>query len=306
MKNSIALLFCFLIPTTVFAALAVLLASTFVSAQAPTPSGGPLARHYLDGETLKYHMTASNDDWHYTADATAIAKKMAGGTYVEELRWTGMTSNQQPIALTPAMEQFRESLSLDPNQMPSGLDLSKADRQFVGPITDLETIYMDLWLANKVGVLQHPGDHFYMPNPQVASWADGTHLLIGSDHIDFDLNLQSIDPVKEKAVVVVHHVPPPHPNLPLPAEWMRTPVTDSPNNWVQVRKTKDGKYQAEVGKETFDVSITVSTADGRILSASMDNPVVMIGRDCDDAALAKCGDAQPHTIHRHIEIALVH
>lgn len=185
-------------------------------------------------------------------------------------------------------------------------DLSKVDPKMVGPITDLLTFYIDLWLINKTGVLKHPGDHFYVPNPQVASWADGTHVLIGTDHVDFDLNLQSIDPVKGTAVVVVHHVPPSHPNLQFPAEWMQTPVTDTPNNWVQVKKTKDGKYQAEVGKETFDVSITVSTADGRILSASMDNPVVMIGRDCDDAALTKCGDAHPQTIHRHVEIALEH
>jgi hypothetical protein len=87
---------------------------------------------------------------------------------------------------------------------------------------------------------------------------------------------------------------------------MQAPVADTPNNWVEVTKKNDGKYQAEVGKETFDVSITVSTADGRILSASMDNPVVMTSRDCDDAALTRCGDPQQHTIHRHVEIQLVH
>jgi hypothetical protein len=38
----------------------------------------------------------------------------------------------------------------------------------------------------------------------------------------------------------------------------------------------------------------------------MDNPVVTSSRTCEDAALTKCGVAQPHTIHRHIEIALVH
>jgi hypothetical protein len=275
-------------------------------AAVPASSGGPLTRHYRDGETLTYHMTAANDDWHYTADASSVAKKTASGGYVEEFRWTGMTSNGQPIALAPAMVQFRETLSLDPNWMPSGPDLSKVDLQLVGPITDLMTFYVDLWLMNKVGILQHPGDHFYVPNPQVASWADGTHVLIGTDHIDFDLNLQSIDPVKGTAVVVVRHVPPSSPNLQLPAEWMRAPVADTPNNWVEVTKTKDGKYQAEVGKETFDVSMTVSTADGRILSASMDNPVVMSARGCDDAALTKCGDAQQHTIHRHVEIVLEH
>jgi hypothetical protein len=83
-------------------------------------------------------------------------------------------------------------------------------------------------------------------------------------------------------------------------------VADTANNWVEVKKSDDGKFEAGVGKETFDVTIIVSTADGRILSASMDNPVVTSSRTCDDAALTKCGVPQPHTIHRHIEIALVH
>ena len=289
-----------------FAALAVFLASTLVSAQMPTPGSGPLTRHYRDGETLTYHMTATNAEWHYTADASGTAKKTASGSCIEEFRWTGMTSNGQPITLAPTMAQFRQPLSLDPNWMPSMPDLSKVDPRMVGPITDLMTFYVDLWLMNKIGILQHPGDHFYVPNPQAASWADGTQVLVGKDHVDFDLNLLSIDTVKQTAVLVVHHVPPSHPNLQFPADWMQAPVADSANNWVEVTKTKDGKYEAGVGKETFDVTITVSTADGRILSASMDNPVVMSGRSCDDAALTKCGAAQPHTIHRHVEIALGH
>ena len=287
-----------------FVSLAVLLASTLVSAQIPAPSGGPLTRHYRDGETLTYHMTATNEDWHYTADASGTANKTASGSYIEEFRWTGMTSNGQSINLAPVMVEFREPLSLDPSWTPSAPDLSKVDPKMVGPILDLMTFYVDLWLINKVGIFQHPGSHFYMPTPQASSWADGTRVLVGKSHIDFDLNLQSIDPVKQTAVVVVHHVPPSHPDLQLPAEWMQAPVADTANNWVEVTKSKDGKFQAGVGKETFDDTIIVSTADGRILSATMENPVVTSSRDCDDAALTKCGVARPHTIHRHVEIAL--
>ena len=94
-----------------FTALAVLLASTLVSAQMPTPGGGPLTRHYRDGETLTYHMTATNEDWHYTADASGSANKTAGGSYIEDFRWTGMTSNGQPITLAPAMAQFRTEVA---------------------------------------------------------------------------------------------------------------------------------------------------------------------------------------------------
>jgi hypothetical protein len=289
-----------------YSALAVLFASTLVCAQMPAPSGNPLTRHYRDGETLNYHMTATNDAWHYTADASATVEKSDNGSGIEKFRWTAMTSNGQPYALTPAMVQFRQPLSLNPNWIPSMPDLSKVDPKMIGPITDLMTFYVDLWLMNKIGIFQHPGDHFLAPNPQASSWADGTQVLIGNTQTDFDLNLQSIDTVKQTAVVVVHHVPGAKPNLQLPAEWMQAPVADTANNWVEVAKTKDGKYEAGVGKETFDVTIIVSTADGRILSATMDNPVVASSRVCEDATLTKCSAAQPHTIRRHIEIALVH
>ena len=143
-----------------------------------------------------------------------------------------------------------------------------------------------------------------MPMPQQGSWGDGAHVLVGRDQVDFDLNLQSVDAAKQSAVLIVHHVPPPHPNLDFPAVWMQSPTADTPNNWVQVEKRQDGKFQAGAGKETFDDSITVSTKDGRILSATMDNPVVTSSRVCDDAMLNKCGESQPHTIHRFVEIAL--
>jgi hypothetical protein len=249
-------------------------------------------------------MTATNEDWHYTADCASTVSKGASGSFIESFSWMGMTSSGQPLALSPAMAQFRQPLSLDPNWTPSMPDLSKVDPRMVGPITDLMTFYVDLWLMNKIPFLQHAGDHFHVPNPQPSSWADGARVVVGKDHIDFDLNLQSIDPVKKTAVVVVHHVPPAHPNLQLPAEWMQAPVADTANNWVEVTKTKEGKYQAGVGKETFDVTINVSTTDGKILSASMENPVVTSTRECEDAALTKCSPPQPHTINRHIEIAL--
>jgi hypothetical protein len=215
-----------------------------------------------------------------------------------------MVSDGRQLALSPATAGLRQTLSLDPAWTPSMSDLSTVEPKMIGPVTDLFTFYVDLWLINKIGFLHRAGDHFHVPNPQPASWGDGTRVILGKDQIDFDLNIQSIDDAGHTAVVVVHHVPPPYPNLPFPAEWMKVPVTDTPNNWVEVTKADDGKYRAASGKETFDVTLTVSTTDGKILSAVMENPVVTAGRVCDDAALTKCSPPQPHTIHRHVEIAL--
>jgi hypothetical protein len=285
---------------------ALLISAPALLAQAAAPAPAPLVRTYHAGQTLTYHMTATNDGRPYSADATAVPQQTAAGTWIEDFRWTAMTSSGQPVALSPAMAEFREPLSLDPGWMPSGPDMHQLDHRMTGPVLDLMTFYIDLWLANKVGALRHAGDHFYLPLPQVGSWADGSQVLLGQSQTDFDFTLESIDPAQHTALLVVRHVPPPHPNVPLPAPWMQTNVANTANNWVQITRTSDGKYQAGAGQESFTDRITVNTTDGRILSATMENQVVISGRDCQDAALTRCGPAQPQTIHRHIEIALVH
>ena len=103
---------------------------------------------------------------------------------------------------------------------------------------------------------------------------------------------------------MVRHVPPANPEIQFPVEWMRAPVADTPNNWAEVQKSRDGKYTAEAGKETFDVEIKVSLADGKILAGTIDNPVEALTRECSDATLTKCGEPVRHRSRRQIQIAL--
>ena len=94
------------------------------------------------------------------------------------------------------------------------------------------------------------------------------------------------------------------PEIKLPAEWMRKPVANAANNWVQVQSVNDNKYLAAVGLETFDVEIKLSVSDGKILSGSIENPLQTLERECADAALTKCGDPKPHATRRHVEMLL--
>jgi hypothetical protein len=84
---------------------------------------------------------------------------------------------------------------------------------------------------------------------------------------------------------------------------MRTPVTDVPNNWVQVTKFADGRYIASVGKETFLAQIWLSVASGKIVSAGLENPVEVFERECKDEALTQCGVGTRYQILRQIQIA---
>jgi hypothetical protein len=70
-------------------------------------------------------------------------------------------------------------------------------------------------------------------------------------------------------IILIRHVPPEKPEVQLSADWMRKPVADMANNWVQVQKMENGKYLAAVGKETFDVEIKTSLTEGKILSGNI-------------------------------------
>jgi hypothetical protein len=281
-------------------ALLFLLAGSFSVAQT-----SPLARHYTEGEKLTYHMKGDNDGWTYEVQASGVVKKDAAGHFVEEYAWSDFKSNA-PMSLSPASLSFRQALSLDPAAPPAIPDLSQVQPFLIGPISDLLTFYSDLWLAIRQSDLKHAGDHAYVKFGGPSSWADGTYVILGEDSIDFDLTLKELNTSTQVATLLVRHVPPAQPKVKLPAAWMQTPVADTPNNFVDVKgKNASGKYEAEVGKETFDVEIKTSMKDGKILSATLDNLVRVHHRECLDAAFTDCGEPSAHQIHRQIELEWV-
>jgi hypothetical protein len=270
------------------------------------PAAVSLTRRYHLGERLAYHMKASNKGRYetksYEADVSCKVKKNGAGAFVEECTWSNLIANHAAVELSPEAQLFRQTLSLDPKSPPSISNLGQVI-PLIGPITDLLTFYSDLWLANKLEQLHRVGDHFYFAHGTPNSWADGNYVVLGQDSIDFDLTLTAQSP-QHIATLVVHHVVPAQPQIKLPADWMRIPVGDTPNNWVEVEKQGEGKFSAEVGKETFDVQMEIAP-DGKILSATMDNPVEVLARDCTDAELTRCGDPVRYQIKRQIELTLV-
>jgi hypothetical protein len=282
-------------------------------AQTPTVKSGDqgastepivLRRHYQEGEKLKYEMKGVNEAWRYEIQASGRVRKDAAGKYLEEYGWSKLISDRAEIPLPKATTNFLQQVSLDPERSPNIPDLSTVSPMLIGPITDLLTFYSDLWLAMRPGNLALAGDHFYQRYGTPASWADGTQVVVGQDSIDFDVTLAAVNRADQTAMVVVRHVPPKQPEIKITADWMRAPVADSPNNWVQVTKNANGNYSAEIGKETFDVEINVSLEDGKILHASLDNLIVAKKRECADAELTSCGDPMSHQIKRKIEIRL--
>lgn len=260
-------------------------------------------RHYQEGEKLSYHMKATHKDRlrtvSYEAEADGVVEKDAAGHFYEEYQWSGVIWDGRSATVAP---DFRQILSLDPGSRRQLPDLRRAGTALVGPTLDLFTFYADLGMAVQQIGLKNVGDHAYVKHGGPNSWAAGEGLILGEDAIDFDLTVQSVDRNANVATLLVRHVPPSQPQIHMPVAWMHTPVADTPNNWVEVGRNKDGKYVASIGKETFDDVIRISLIDGHVLSATMDNPVEVSERECDDAALTVCGAPIRYQIRRHIAI----
>jgi hypothetical protein len=264
-----------------------------------------LARHYQDGEKIAYTISCLNQSHSkttgYEAQAAGVVSKDSSGIFVENLAWTDLHLNDEQIRLSAASRAFREPLSLAQGAKLSIPPLGKVQEGLIAPIADLLTFYADVKIAMNQK-LTRAGDHAYVRYGAPNSWADGTHTLIGEDSIDFDVTLQAIDQKAQTATLLVRHVSPAQPQIKLPASWMSERVGSTANNWVQVEKGPDGKYVAGVGQETFNVEIKIALATGRILSATMDNPVDISERVCSDAALTSCGSPERYTVHREITL----
>lgn len=266
------------------------------------------ARHYREGETLQYRMTTSNrgatDTLRYTVAADVSVKKDDDGRFYEDIGWHDMIVNGTPFDLPAQSRAFRQQLTLEPN--PAHLkvpDLAQVHPILIGPITDLLTFYSDVFVARQ-GTLNTPGDHFYVKHGTPASWADGRRVLIGEDSIDFDVTLEGLDRTAGTLTLRVRHVPATPPQIKVPADWMQPPVADTPNNWVQVERNANGTETASVGQETFIAIVTLSLTDGRIVTATLDNPVQVRERECENEALTVCGGPIRYEIRRMVDLRI--
>lgn len=279
----------------------------FLSAALLAGCAAPLSRRYEAGEVLKYEIAGSHStngaldfDWH--AHAVGTVSRDAAGVFREDVQWTKADWGGKQVERPVKNDGFRQAVSLDPAARLAVPDLSQVDRSLIAPITDLLTFYSDYWLAVKKGLRLKTGDRAYVHYGKPSSWADGTRVVAGYDCIDFDLSVAAVDRGGKTATLKARHVPPDGGCERAPAEWMKKPVADTANNWFEVTKTTDNKYEAGAGKEIFDAEIEITLPSGAIKSATLFNPVILANKICADAALSDCGVSEKTDIVRRISL----
>lgn len=279
-----------------------------LAAQEVLPDSNPLLRHYREDEHLTYHIKGVNVDWqgHDEIQADGIVRKDPDGTYFEDYEWSAPSDGGVAV---------RQQISLDPNGELALPSFTDADLWLSRPMVQMWGIYIEVRNAVQ-GKLTRAGDHFHSSWGAPASCPEGKQIPVtnlskcGDDVLlaqfenDFDFTLKDVNRSNDTATLVVRHVPPEIPYVKLPAEWMRKPVAGTPNNMVIVRKMGEGKYLAVVGKTTQTDEIVLSLSDGKILSATLDNPGEVVERECTDAALTQCGEPKPRSVRSRVEISL--
>ena len=295
------------------AALAALAALAVVSppaalAEEPAqaPAASPLARRYTEGQTLVYRIRGSNHGrdltTSYAAQARGFVRRDPGGWLFEEFAWIELELDGKPVELPEASLAFRQHLSLTRDSPMQSPKLAAVHPALVAPILDLLNFYGDLSLAGRLTQLRAAGDSAYFAHNHAHSWADGRVLLVGEASVDFDVMLVDVKGAERTATVAVRHVQPPEPAIKISADWMRKPVADGPNNWTQVRRAPGGKYVASIGREVVNVTLILDATDGRLVSATLDNPVDILERECDDFALTRCGEPVRYRVFREVEL----
>ncbi|MEI7527494.1 MAG: hypothetical protein WCK76_01010 [Elusimicrobiota bacterium] len=265
-----------------------------------------LHRTYTEGEVLKYKLTldyseTGEDDSSASASAVATVKKRGDSVFYEAWQWTGRKKNGADIKLPAESLDFRQLLSLDPGFKLSIQDLSKI-YPLIEPVTDTLTFYADLQLAMRKGLALTVGEHLFIEHGLPNSWAGGP-TAVGRDCVDFDLTLTDINAADNTATLRALHLPPAAGCGAAPVPWLQKPVSDTANNWYQVRKEGKSIYIASAAKETFDDEIKIGLADGHIVSATQFNLLTGEKRTCLDEKLAMCGAPGRFSIVRKLLLA---
>ena len=275
---------------------------SFIAAAALSASTFTYERIYTNGQVSRYQYTEQDADSIARRTATAeLTTVVRNGIPTERVRWIGLQDkaghdlNEQAQAF-PAYD-----LSLDTRAVPMHRVSTDAVPELEGPVDDLLNFLVDLSAGVGVSQLHAPGDTRAMANP-VSGDFSGATVPLGRDFILLTTTLKSLD--KDRAEFQSSYQPPHGVGLPPYRPWMSEPVCGGPNNFQIVQKQGPG-FVALWGCESFVVDTVVERSDGRMLSASMVNPLSLKGRFCQDAALTACTNIPDVHIERHVELKLI-
>ena len=241
------------------------------------PKQSILNRRYQDGEVIKYHIYHSyfeNGVLKEIQEGNALSKTVAepAGGFHESVTWKRLTSNGKEVKADP---NYKQILTLDPK---SKLKMAIPPPTMMNRLVfDTLNFFANEFVAISKANLIQPGDHALLNGKGVNSWKNPqTGIILGADCLDYDVMLLALN--GRHATVRVVNIPPLSAcEIALPEgnwSWLKNQLGEPENNLFQIQKQADGKFMAFSGIEIVDTIMQIDIESGKILSASMHNPVV--------------------------------
>ncbi|MFZ4714589.1 MAG: hypothetical protein ACOYL6_12780 [Bacteriovoracaceae bacterium] len=259
-------------------------------------------RRYEKDEHILYHLktrVTNRQGVHiYRVLARAVVTQDENEHYSEEFSWSDLSLDEKKIPLNDLSIKPLK-LSLAPKTPISVPNYSGYHPALMIPALDLTTIYADLRLAHRYAHLD-VGEQRVVKHGVPVSWADGKHLLVAEDAIDFVITLVKKDEQKKTLEILIKHTPPDKERVQLFAPWMKKPVNKTPNNWVQVKQLTPEGYLIGIGHETFSVRLKMDSLYGKIIEANLENTIEILERTCSDAAWVVCEFSDRYQLKREL------
>jgi hypothetical protein len=269
-------------------------------------------RDYAPGESYRYKMVRTyeeNGAFKREEIAESLHEVPEEGPPRERISFTSLTKRtaegtedlSAAIAKFPAYET---SVSATSNPELSALpDLKGWDMGVVGPVTDLHTFLIAV--SHQVGAdkISEPGQTYTTGEAAKASWANGENIPVGEDCIQISITL--LESTDDRATYETRFMPPTEACLTPLKPWMEAPVVEGTPNNFQQQMMMGPMAAAMWGREQFVITSTIRRSDGRILSATMDNPLTLMLKVGCDPNLDSCKHELPMAIHRKLKLELL-
>lgn len=276
---------------------------SFVAAAALSTAPFTYKRVYTNGQITRYSYTEQDAGSTARRSATAeLTTVVVNGVGSEIVRWVALQEKTGHDLSAQARGFSAYNLSLDPRSAPLQRVSTQEVPELEGPVDDLLNFFVDLSPGVGVARLHAAGDSYTMAQP-VSGDFSGAAVPLGRDLILLTTTLKRVDATQ--AEFQSSYQPPAGTGLPPYRPWMSAPVCGTaPNNFQTVEKQGPG-FLALWGCESFVIDTIVDRLDGRIVSATMVNPLSLQGKFCQDAALTACSPIPDVHIERHVEIKRV-
>ncbi len=278
----------------------------------PTADGFRYERRYEPGAVHRYRIERrylENGALKYVQEVVSVHAVVDGSPARERIHFERSVQRQAGEERDRSAELAKfppYEVSIAPGaggedlQLP---DLTGWDMDLVGVVTDLNTFLVAISPQAGIDRAVRPGQPHSLPEPAVASWANGAGVPLGEDCIRISVTLKRLTP--GEAVYETRFAPPARACLEPVAAFAAAPVEPgTPNNFQQKMKMGEA-FGVMWGRERFTVTSTVRRTDGLLLHAEMSNDLALRLKVGCDEALTACQAELPLQLHRDLTMALL-